>query len=70
MGFELFVLLFTAYVAARAPAKRVASACLLTLLAATTFLYTESVTDSPLGAPPGRISALFHCCERLCSYFA
>jgi hypothetical protein len=41
--FQLFVILYTAYVTLKAPAKRVGAAALLAVLTTSTFLFSDSV---------------------------
>jgi len=50
VAFQLFGLLYAAYVAAAAPAKKLGAVGLMTVLTTSTFLFTADVAGAPLGA--------------------
>ena len=50
VSFQLCTLLYAAFVIAKAPAKRVGAVGLLTVLTASTFLFTCDVMNAPFGA--------------------
>ena len=50
VSFQLFMLAYTAFVVLKAPAKRLGAVGMLTVLTASTFLYTYDVCNSTFGA--------------------